>query len=271
MLWDTDYGRMGDELELKTIQGVSNNNNVASDVIEVIPGNGACSDHVNSVTHEVFPLLSTSQVGDGSGEEHRVDVVSHESVTISKDETNLQRVKQELNEVVVWKLKVWMVILIILFLIALILTVTLIVCAAGHDDEDEKYDRSSFVVERFFRGNFTLANNSFTSHPVTQPDESEKLLEQLKQLLTEVYSSSPALARYFSDVTINNFRDDKAQFELQFIIPSENEKLVRYTLSLEMVKSVLLQHIYDQDPDAGDHLYVIPRSLSMEVWTRRRI
>lgn len=52
---------------------------------------------------------------------------------------------------------------------------------AGYDDEDEKYDRSSFVVERFFRGYFTIANNSFTSHPLTQPDESEKLLEQLKQ------------------------------------------------------------------------------------------
>lgn len=51
---------------------------------------------------------------------------------------------------------------------------------AGYDDEDEKYDRSSFVVERFFRGNFSLANNSFTS-PVTQPDESENLLVQLKQ------------------------------------------------------------------------------------------
>lgn len=60
------------------------------------------------------------------------------------------------------------------------------------------------------------------------------------------------------------YRNDTAQFELQFIIPSENEQLVRYTLSREMVKSVLLQHFYDQDPDAGDHLYVIPTSLSME-------
>lgn len=59
-------------------------------------------------------------------------------------------------------------------------------------------------------------------------------------------------------------RDDTAQFELQFIIPSENEQLVRYTLSREMVKGVLLQHFYDQDSDAGDHLYVIPTSLSIE-------
>ncbi|KAI7800886.1 TPA-induced transmembrane protein isoform X2 [Triplophysa rosa] len=263
---------MGDDLELNTIQGVHDNNNVASDVcVEVIPENGDFHDHVNSVAHEVSPLLSTSQVGDGSRAELSVDVVNIEPVTISKDKTELQRVKRELNEVVVWKLKVWMVILIVLFLIALIVAVTLIVCAAGYDNEDEKYDRSSFVVERFFRGNFTLANNSFTSHPLTQPDESEKLLEQLKQQLTSVYNSSPALARYFSNVTINNFRDETAQFELQFIIPSENEQLVCYTLSREMVKGVLLQHFYDQDSDAGDHLYVIPTSLSIEVWTKRRI
>lgn len=48
-----------------------------------------------------------------------------------QDETELQRVKRELNEVVVWKLKVWMVILIIVLLIALIVAVTLLVCAGA--------------------------------------------------------------------------------------------------------------------------------------------
>ncbi|XP_056612868.1 TPA-induced transmembrane protein [Triplophysa dalaica] len=263
---------MGDDLELNIIQGDNDNNNVASDGrIEVNPENGDCPDHINSEAHEVSPLLSTSQVGDGRREELSVDVVNIEPETISRDETELQRVKRELNEVVVWKLKVWMLILIILFLITLIVSVSLIVCAAGYNDEDEKYDRSSFVVERFYTGNFTLAKNNFTSHPLTQPDESEQLLEQLQQQLTAVYNSSPALARYFSNVTINNFRDETAQFELQFIIPSENEQLVRNTLSRDMVKGVLLQHFYDQDSDAGDHLYVIPTSLSIEVCTKRRI
>lgn len=269
LLWDCDYGRMSDELELKTIQGVSNNNNIASDVgIEVSSGNGARSDNVNTA-HEVSPLLSTPQVGDANNAEFSVDnAVTNESVNSSKPRwrDELQRVKRELNEVAVWKLKVWMVILIVLLLIALIIAVSFIVCAAGHVDEDETYDRSSFVVERFFRGNFTLAN-SFTSHPETQADEREKLLEDLKHQLTTVYNSSSALARYFSSVTINDFSNDTAQFELQFIIPSENEQLVRYTLSREMVKNVLFQHFYDQDP-AGNSLYVKPTSLSMEVWTR---
>lgn len=44
------------------------------------------------------------------------------------------------------------------------------------DDGDENYDKSSFVVERFFRGNFTLDNSS-TSYFLDQ----ETLLEQLEQ------------------------------------------------------------------------------------------
>nr|XP_055051925.1 TPA-induced transmembrane protein isoform X1 [Misgurnus anguillicaudatus] len=258
---------MSDELELKTIQVVSNNNNIASDVRveQVSSGNGARSDNVNTA-HEVSPLLSTPQVGDANNAE--CSDVTIESVNSSKPRwrDELQRVKRELNEVAVWKLKKWMVILIVLLLIALIIAVSFIVCAAGHVDEDETYDRSSFVVERFFRGNFTLAN-SFISHPETQAEEREKLLEELKHQLTTVYNSSSALARYFSSVTINSFSDDTAQFELQFIIPSENEQLVRYTLSREMVKNVLFQHFYDQDP-AGNSLYVKPTSLTMEVWTR---
>lgn len=146
--------------------------------------------------------------------------------------------------------------------------------------------------------------------------------------LTEVYSSSPALERYFSNVTVNHlqwvnshsivtfytfssiyffvqtvvcllnlvhtsfmhsfwcrpnihftlissqscqkwafnplfrYRDTTAQFKLQFMMPLDHEELVRYTLSLKMVKNVLLQHLYDQD--TGEPLYIIPTSLRME-------
>jgi len=57
-------------------------------------------------------------------------------------------------------------------------------------------------------------------------------------------------------------RDTTAQFTLQFMMPLDHEELVRYTLSLKMVKNVLLQHLYDQD--TGDPFYIIPASLSME-------
>lgn len=58
------------------------------------------------------------------------------------------------------------------------------------------------------------------------------------------------------------YRDTTAQFKLQFMMPLDHEELVRYTLSLKMVKNVLLQHLYDQD--TGEPLYIIPTSLRME-------
>ncbi|XP_051535614.1 uncharacterized protein LOC127430135 isoform X4 [Myxocyprinus asiaticus] len=183
---------MGDDaLELKTIV-VGYNNNVATDQsTEVTPANGACSDHAKSGANEVSHLLSVPQVSDNNREQHNVDgdAIDDESVSrifTSECQRELQRIKRELSEVVVWNLKLWMVVLIIFLVIVLIIGISLIVCTVGHDDEDEKYDKSSFVVERFFRGNFTLDSNSFTSHPLNQLNETDKLLEQLKQQIWRV-------------------------------------------------------------------------------------
>lgn len=51
------------------------------------------------------------------------------------------------------------------------------------DDGDENYDKSSFVVEHFFRGNFTLDSSSITSHFLDQ----ETLLEQLEQKVIMIW------------------------------------------------------------------------------------
>ncbi|XP_018924857.2 uncharacterized protein LOC109051828 isoform X2 [Cyprinus carpio] len=193
---------MTEALELKPIQVVCYNNNVSSDQTnEVIPGNGACSDHLRSERNEVSPLLSTPQVTEKNREQHlHVDGgVDTDSPTQPKCQRELRRVKRELNEVVVWKLKLWTLLLIIFLAIALVIGISIIVCSAVHDDKDEKYDKSSFVVARFFRGNFTLDANSFTSN-----SQDEETMTELKQQLIEVYSSSPALERYFYNVTINN-------------------------------------------------------------------
>lgn len=252
---------MSEALELKPIRVVCDNNNVSSDqTIEVIPGNGACSGHISSERNEVSPLLSTTPVTENNSEQHlHVDGdADTDSLSQPKWRRELCRVKRELNEVVVWKLKLWTLILIIFIAIALVIGISIIVCAVGHDDEDEKYDKSSFVVARFFRGNFTLDANSFTSDT-----QDEQTMMELKQQLTGVYSSSPALGRYFSNATINNLKDTTAQFKLEFMMPLEHEELIHYTLSLKMVKNVLLQHLYDRD--TGDPIYIIPTSLHMEA------
>ncbi|KAK7172173.1 hypothetical protein R3I93_004471 [Phoxinus phoxinus] len=247
-------------LELESLKAACDNNNDPGDQgNEVIPGNGSCTYHIGSGTDEVSNLLSTTpQATENNGMQHEVDGV--DAYTDSQTETSKWRrellsLKTELNEVVVWNLKLWMVILLVVFTIALVIGISLIVCAVIDDDGDENYDKSSFVVKRFFRGNFTLDNSSFTS-------DREMLQVHYASELTEVYSSSPALERYFSNVTINHLQDTTAQFTLQFMMPSDHEELVRYTLSLKMVRNVLFQHLNDQD--TGDPFYIIPTSLRME-------
>ncbi|XP_056330337.1 uncharacterized protein LOC130242287 isoform X2 [Danio aesculapii] len=244
---------MNDEVELKTV--VSDNNNVSTDQGAEVPGNG-----IQEASH----LLSRAQGLENNVEAHELDGVhvdhNDSSTETSKCRRELQSLKEDLNEVVVWKLRVWMVILLVVTAIIMVIAISIVVCAV-EDDVDEKYDRSSFVVQRLFRGNFTLESSSSSA---SDPLDQQTLMEQLKREVTTVYISSAALERYFSNVTISSFQDSTAQFELQFMMPPENEQLVRYTLSVKMVRNVLLQHFYDQD--SGEQLSVIPTSLRMEAF-----
>lgn len=248
---------MNDGVELKHIAVAKDNNNVSSDqTAEGLPGNG---------THEASRLLSTSQSLENSVEApdelDRVVVdTNNSSPETSKCRRELQSLKEDLNEVVVWKLRVWMVMLLVASAILVAIAISIVVCAV-EDDVDEKYDRSSFVVQRLFRGNFTLESSSSSA---SDPQDQQTVMELLKQEVTAVYISSAALERYFSNVTISSFQDSTAQFELRFMMPPENEELVRYPLSVKMVKNVLLQHFYDQD--SGEQLSVIPTSLRMEAF-----
>lgn len=52
-------------------------------------------------------------------------------------------------------------------------------------------------------------------------------------------------------------------------MPEEHGQLTNYTLSKEMVFNVLLQELYDQEPD--DPLYIEPTSLTMEGNPRHNI
>ncbi|TRY90881.1 hypothetical protein DNTS_021957 [Danionella cerebrum] len=238
---------MEEAVELKILPDVSDNNNVSSEqTTGVNPGNGA---------HESSTLLSAIQVNGNNGDPNEVDgVVVDSSDKTSKLHRELQSLKEDLSEVVVWKFRLWMVILFVIVAILLGIVISIIVCAV-EVDADENYDKSSFVVGRFFKGNFTLSNSTL---------EQESLMNTLNQQLTDVYSASPALERYFSNSSINGFKDTTAQFELQFLMPLEHEEVLRFPLSLKMVKNILLQHFYDQD--SGGPLFVIPTSLRMEAY-----
>uniref|UniRef100_A0AAY4CCR1 Uncharacterized protein n=1 Tax=Denticeps clupeoides TaxID=299321 RepID=A0AAY4CCR1_9TELE len=77
--------------------------------------------------------------------------------------------------------------------------------------------------------------------------------------LNHVFQSSAALGRYF-----NQSRTGTLSVCLHFHMPVDSARLVNFTLSLEMVSNVLLQHLYDRGFEEADRLKLDPASLSME-------
>ncbi|XP_053363970.1 TPA-induced transmembrane protein [Clarias gariepinus] len=239
------------DMELHDIKQSDNNNELEERRDGVCPENGSCSNHNTPGEHS--HLLSESPVADGNGEHCIVGNIPEHQPGQSPDKPvgNLGRLKRELNEQACWKLKVWMLLLITLILIIFVIFFSVYFCTVPGEDVDEKYDRAEFVVPRLFSGNLstTLVNETFILHA--------------QQKLSNIYTSSYALGRYFSQATVKEMSSSSVLYNLTFLMPEEHGQLTNYTLSKEMVFNVLLQELYDQEPD--DPLYIEPTSLTMEV------
>ncbi|TNN01156.1 hypothetical protein fugu_010538 [Takifugu bimaculatus] len=184
-----------------------------------------------------------------------------------QEETSVCRIKRELNEVVFWKVRLWMIIIFIFVLIIAVILVALAVCAAIHEDEDEKFDPSLFKLPLYHNGRFELPNQVFTDDLFNMSsNKSQFLAASLQEKVAGVYTSSPALGRYFSHASINAFRNGSvvADYHLKFLIPEEEKDWLRnFTLSREMVFNVFRQFLYDQEADPAQPLYIAPDSLRM--------
>uniref|UniRef100_A0A8C8A363 TPA-induced transmembrane protein n=1 Tax=Oryzias sinensis TaxID=183150 RepID=A0A8C8A363_9TELE len=162
---------------------------------------------------------------------------------------------KELNHNVCWKVRVWMIIVFIIVLIPVVVVISLAICAATYVDKDDIYDSSLFTVPQYFNGSFQISNFSFK----------EGADEDLRQKLADLYRSSPALGRYFSEAKIYPFRNasNVVDYQLTFVLPEDQlEELRNFTLSKEMVHNVFRQFLYDQDQDSAS-TYIIPVSLIM--------
>uniref|UniRef100_A0A673WLG4 SEA domain-containing protein n=1 Tax=Salmo trutta TaxID=8032 RepID=A0A673WLG4_SALTR len=162
----------------------------------------------------------------------------------------------------------WMILIFLIFLILLVIGVSFALCLVIHDDADEKYNPTLFVLPRCFNGSFKLTNQIFIPELLSPAsNQSKALSSQLQEKLSELYSSSPALSRYFSSVEISDFRNGSvvADYRLGFLMPLNNAELEQFTLSREMVYNVFRQSLYDQDPELNHPLYIHPASLDMQV------
>ncbi|XP_070762300.1 TPA-induced transmembrane protein homolog [Enoplosus armatus] len=184
-----------------------------------------------------------------------------------QENSSLCRIKKELNDFVFLKVRLWMVIIFIFLLIFAVIIISLFVCSAIHEDVDENFDRSLFTVPRYFNGSFELPNLTFTEELLTlSSNESQALTADLQQKMADLYTSSPALGRYFSKAEISAFRNGSviADYQLTFLMPEEQQDQLRnFTLSREMVYNVFRQFLHDQEPDESGQMYIDPVSLNM--------
>lgn len=179
----------------------------------------------------------------------------------------VQRIKDELTETVCWKVKLWMIIILLVLLIIAVVFISLAVCAAIHEDEDDKFDRLLFQVPVYFNGSFQMPNVIFTEELFDfSSNESQKLAADLQEKLSDLYRSSTALGRYFSKAEISAFRNGSvvSEYELTFALPEDGQdELRRYVVSREMVYNVFRQFLFDQETPASDPAYIDPDSLIM--------
>ncbi|KAL4647722.1 TPA-induced transmembrane protein isoform X2 [Arapaima gigas] len=229
---------------------------------------------------EAVSLLSSTQDAPNDRSQHAQE--SHVKVsigphTVTSQESSkrkgrmnehMQWIVASLNETVAWKLKLWVVIALIFLVIFLLIILSLVLYSVLYEDQDDKFDRSLFTVPQYYSGMFKLVNQEFIVELLSPSSpQSQNLSAQLGNKLSDLYTSSPALGRYFSGAGVSSFSNGSitAHYWLKFLLPPEHDKLLRYTVSREMVFNVLRQHLYDQDPDPQDLLYIDPSSLQMEV------
>ncbi|XP_062409229.1 TPA-induced transmembrane protein [Sardina pilchardus] len=248
---------MADSMELQ--RRPMENNNISAETVDkeqVASGNG--DYRPNTAVPETSSLLGI-QVEEDNNED------GADNSAPTKGESFLQRVKRELNGQVCG-LKLWLVLIIALSLVLGIVLLTFIgfgISIAAYKDPDEKYDVSSFVVPRIFNGSLSV-NQTFSRNTTALHD----LATELQNKMNALYRSSHALARYFRHARIKTLRNGSVivEFCLAFRMPLDSDLLHRYTLSQQMVSSVLRQHLYDQNTSggSGDPLHILPTSVRLQ-------
>lgn len=135
----------------------------------------------------------------------------------------------------------------------LVIIVSLSLFGVTYVDEDENE-----ILE--------LSSNKTFLVMVKIPEEcvaEEELRHLLTERLTDVYSSSPSLSRYFTSVEIVDLSGENATitYHLQFGVPSEDDSFMKYMMSEELVLSVLRQDFHDQNMPGCETLGLSPDSL----------
>ncbi|XP_055116266.1 TPA-induced transmembrane protein [Symphalangus syndactylus] len=157
------------------------------------------------------------------------------------------------NKNVFGRCKLWMIITSIFLGVIIVIIIGLYLAAVTYVDEDENE-----ILE--------LSSNKTFFVMLKIPEEcvaQEELPHLLTERLTDVYSTSPSLSRYFTSVKIVDFSGENAtvMYDLQFGVPSDDENFMKYMMSEELVLGILLQDFHDQNIPGCESLGLDPASL----------
>ncbi|XP_062906679.1 suppressor of tumorigenicity 14 protein homolog [Mobula hypostoma] len=171
------------------------------------------------------------------------------------------------NKMICWRCKMWMLIVssVAILTAAIIIIVILSIRATPLDDDFIDPNLKIHGTPRYYIGSIKISNYSFTPGLVMPQSKDFYLSKTLKNMLNHLYTTSPALRYYFVDSDVFSFSHGSAiaYFWLQFALPKEQDLLVKYTLSIEVLINVLRQHL--QTGDVGKIMKTEPSSLTLQV------
>ncbi|XP_058488932.1 TPA-induced transmembrane protein-like [Solea solea] len=256
-------------MEMKPLH--TNGNDAAAHLNERVTAVNGDSTDKSSAATERDVLLSRQGAdhnGDAITSSHEMEAQTTVGCTYdSKESSTISRILRELNSEVLHRVKLWMALILIAVVIVAVVLISLAACAALHEDVDDMFDPSLFIVPLNFNGSFQLPNQVFTEELfIFSSNESQTLSVDLQEKLSDLYRASPALGRYFSTAEIYALRNGSviADYQLSFLLPEEQqEELRNFTLSREMVYNVFRQFLYDQEIEQTSPMYIYPRSLFM--------
>ncbi|XP_011788166.1 PREDICTED: TPA-induced transmembrane protein [Colobus angolensis palliatus] len=168
-------------------------------------------------------------------------------------EANKESPWSSCNKNVVGRCKLWMVITSVFLGLIVVIVTGLCLSGVTYVDEDENE-----ILE--------LSSNKTFLVMLKIPEEcvaEEELPHLLTGKLTDVYSTSPSLSRYFTSVEIVDFSGENATvtYHLQFGVPSDDENVMKYMMSEELVLGILLQDFHDENIPGCESLGLDPASL----------
>ncbi|XP_051483589.1 TPA-induced transmembrane protein isoform X3 [Apus apus] len=180
-----------------------------------------------------------------SGQEHEIIELNEDHVEENEADhdkpLNIETRKESdhwksCGNVVFWRCKLWMVITTVFLVFFLVILISLIL-----------YSR-------------TLELMCHLPHLLSE--------DIITNRLTDVYSSSPALGRYFRSAQLINFSNESSTvfYQLKFSVPPSTEGFMENTMNPDFIRNVLRQNIYDED-DPGtsecNRLMLDPTSLTL--------